>query len=64
MSTKQITANHYEKQRLREAIRSQVEEFLSRGGTIEVFDGSQWQQNRDRRASAWHDQASISLAAD
>ncbi len=63
MSTSQVNANPHEKQRLRDQIRSQIEEFLINGGTIEVFDNGR-QHTTDKRASVWHEQVSFSLAVD
>jgi hypothetical protein len=44
-----------EKQRLREEIRCQVEDFLKRGGRIDVLDTA-LSPGAKQRASIWHGQ--------
>ncbi len=61
MSQLAISGNTHEKQRQRDQIRSQVEEFLRRGGTIEVFDNAR-QAACKRRACGWHEQSSLVAA--
>ncbi len=43
------------KQQIRDRIRCQIEEFLERGGKIDVLDGCSYNKRGDR-ASVWHDQ--------
>ncbi|WP_116364361.1 hypothetical protein [Parahaliea mediterranea] len=47
--------NPGEKQRIRDQIRQQVEEFLHRGGRIDVMDGKPRLQ-AVRRGPVWHGQ--------
>ncbi|TXS92802.1 hypothetical protein FV139_12585 [Parahaliea maris] len=48
--------NPGEKQRMRDQIRQQVEEFLHKGGRIDVMDRTPPRRQAGERGSVWHGQ--------
>lgn len=57
------SASPFQKQRMRDQIRGEVEEFLRSGGEIRVLD-SAGSKDKARRASAWHQQEDVQQLID
>lgn len=54
MARNNSDVNPGEKQRMRDQIRQQVEEFLHRGGRIDVMDRNPPRRQDCGRGSVWH----------
>ena len=52
-----------EKERIRDQIQRQVEEFLRSGGEIQVLEGAARRQSM-QKASVWHGREEFSVTAD
>lgn len=63
MRTVTSSTSPFQKQRLRDQIRSEIEDYIRRGGEIRVLDGA-GKRDTARRASVWHQQEEVQRLID